>query len=318
MTKNNLNNFNINFHRHETSGRWRLGLALSLLTVFLWGILPIALTVTVQALDVYTIIWFRFFVSFTLLAIYLAMRGKLPTGEQLRATSWQLLLGATLFLGGNYFCFMQGLALTSPTNAEVLIQLSPLLLSLGGLVIFRERYTLRQWLGVAVLTCGYMVFFREQLSSLISAQSTYIFGSALIVLGAACWAIYALCQKQLLQSLTSAHIMLIIYGGCTLLFTPFSQPQVILNLNSFYLLFLGFCALNTLIAYGAFAESLQHWQASRVSAILALAPIFTLVSMEIVTLVAPNLVPSEHLTFMAIIAALIVVIGSLAIAGSEN
>ena len=61
--------------------------------------------------------------------------------------------------------------------------------------------------------------------------------------------------------------MLIIYGGCTLLFTPFSQPQVILNLNSFYLLFLGFCALNTLIAYGAFAESLQHWQASRVSAI---------------------------------------------------
>ncbi|MHC5832608.1 MAG: EamA family transporter, partial [Nostoc sp.] len=61
---------------HQSSGHWRLGLALSLLTVLLWGILPIALTVTLEALDVYTVIWFRFLVSFLLLAIYLGIRGK--------------------------------------------------------------------------------------------------------------------------------------------------------------------------------------------------------------------------------------------------
>jgi len=53
---------------HQSSGQWRLGLALSLLTVLLWGILPIALTVTLEAVDVYTVIWFRFLVSFLLLA----------------------------------------------------------------------------------------------------------------------------------------------------------------------------------------------------------------------------------------------------------
>lgn len=91
---------------HQSSGRWRLGLALSLLTVLLWGILPIALTVTLQVLDVYTVIWFRFLVSFLLLTVYLGIRGKLPKLEQLFFASGKLLVIATIFLGINYFFFM--------------------------------------------------------------------------------------------------------------------------------------------------------------------------------------------------------------------
>lgn len=56
---------------HRSSGRWQLGLVLSLLTTFLWGIVPIALAIVIQALDVYTITWFRFLLSFALLACYL-------------------------------------------------------------------------------------------------------------------------------------------------------------------------------------------------------------------------------------------------------
>lgn len=29
---------------HQTSGRWRLGFGLSLVTVFMWGVLPLALS----------------------------------------------------------------------------------------------------------------------------------------------------------------------------------------------------------------------------------------------------------------------------------
>ncbi|WP_193199230.1 DMT family transporter [Nostoc sp. MG11] len=299
---------------HQSSGRWRLGLALSLLTVFLWGILPIALTVTLQVLDVYTIIWFRFLVSFALLAVYLGIRGQLPKLEQLRSNSWKLLAIATIFLASNYLFFMQGLALTSPANAEVLIQLSTLLLGLGGLVIFKERYRLYQWLGVSILTLGYLLFFREQLTNLITAHSTYILGSILIALGAVAWAIYALAQKQLLQSLSSASIMLIIYGGCALLFTPLASIKSIFILDTLHLGMLLFCALNTLIAYGAFAESLEHWQASRVSAVLALAPIVTLISIEIVSVITPSLILPEHLTLIGIFGAVLVVVGSMAIA----
>ncbi|BAY17743.1 hypothetical protein NIES21_35850 [Anabaenopsis circularis NIES-21] len=299
---------------HQNSGRWRLGLALSLLTVFLWGILPIALAVILQALDVYTVIWFRFLVSFVLLSVYLGVRGELPKLKQLPAAAWKLLAIATLMLGANYFFFMQGLALTSPANAEVLIQLATLLLGLGGLVIFHERYTLRQWVGVGVLICGYVVFFRDQLANLITAHGTYIFGSGLVVVGASVWAIYALAQKQLLQSLSSPNIMMLIYGGAALLFTPLAKPDTILKLNNLPLGMLIFCALNTLIAYGAFAESLEHWEASRVSAVLTLAPIVTLISVELVAILVPTLIPAENITITGMVGAILVVAGSMAIA----
>nr|WP_041233614.1 DMT family transporter [Cylindrospermum stagnale] len=299
---------------HQSSGRWRLGLALSLVTVLLWGILPIALTVVLQALDVYTVVWFRFLVAFTLLATYSGITGKLPTLQQLRSASGKLLAIAIIGLASNYVLFTQGLVLTAPANAEVLIQLATVLLGFGGLVVFKERYTLSQWLGVSVLTLGFALFFHAQLTNLITAPSTYLLGSGLVVLAAAAWAIYALAQKQLLRSLSSSNIMLIMYGACALLFTPFARVKTILTLDTIHLGMLVFCALNTLIAYGAFAESLQHWQASRVSAVLTLAPIITLISVWLTSAIAPTLLPPEHLTVIGILGAVLVVAGSGAIA----
>ncbi|MTJ07757.1 DMT family transporter [Anabaena sp. UHCC 0204] len=298
---------------HQSSGRWRLGLGLSLVTVFLWGVLPLALTVTLQVLDVYTIVWFRFLTAFLLLAIYLFVKKKLPTLAELRATSWQLLVVATIFLAANYFLFMQGLAFTAPANAEVIIQLSSVLLSFGGLVIFHERYTLYQWLGVGILASGFALFFHAQLATIITAKGQYLLGSGLLVLGAVAWAIYALSQKQLLQSLSSAKIMLIIYGGCALLFTPLAKINTIFTLDNFHFTTLVFCAFNTLIAYGAFAESLEHWQASRVSAVIALAPIITLFSGWLMSAIAPNIISHEQISLLGILGAFLVVLGSISI-----
>jgi drug/metabolite transporter (DMT)-like permease len=299
---------------HTTSGRWRFGLALSLLTVLLWGVLPISLSITLQKLDVYTLTWFRFLVSFCLLAIYLKWRGNLPTVSQLGSTSPKLVAIATIFLAMNYILYVKGLAITTPTNAQVLIQLAPILMGFGGLVIFKERYILFQWIGIGILTIGFILFFNEQLSNLITVQSTYLFGSGLIVLAAITWSIYALAQKQLLQSLSSAHIMLIIYGGCALIFTFFATPSKIFTLNLLQSGMLIFCALNTLIAYGAFAEALEHWQASRVSAVLSITPIVTLLSSYFVSEISQNLIVAEHFTLLGIVGAILVVCGSTAIA----
>lgn len=303
---------------HSSSGRWRLGLGLSLLTVFLWGILPIALTVTLQVLDVYTVTWFRFLVAFGLLAVYLAVRQQLPELDELRSPALGLLAIAIIFLGLNYLLFLQGLDQTSPANAQVLIQLAAVLFGLGAITVFKERYTLRQWLGLGTLTLGFALFFHEQLQNLITVPNTYLIGSGLLVVAAAAWAIYALAQKQLLQKLPSASIMLIIYGGCALMFTPVATPQTILSLNPLHLGMLLFCGLNTLVAYGAFAEALEHWEASRVSAVLALTPIFTLLSVWVVSSLMPNLIAPERLTALGVMGALLVVSGSMAIALGKN
>ncbi|MEO1429283.1 MAG: DMT family transporter [Cyanobacteria bacterium J06633_8] len=303
---------------HQTSGRWHYGLALSLLTVSLWGVLPISLSITLQGLDVFTLTWFRFIVSFCLLAIYLKSRGNFPTFSQFKSTSPKLVFIATIFLATNYILFVKGLDITTPANAEVLIQLAPLLMGFGGLLFFKECYNLFQWIGISILTIGFVLFFNEQLSNLITAQTTYVYGSGLIVLAAMAWSIYALAQKQLLQSLSSPHIMLMIYGGCAVIFTLFANPIKIFTLSFLQGGMLVFCALNTLIAYGAFAEALEHWQASRVSAVLNLAPLVTLLSSWLVSKISPNLIAAEHFTMLGIFGAMLVVCGSTAIALGKN
>jgi drug/metabolite transporter (DMT)-like permease len=298
---------------HRTTGNWRLGLVLSIITVFLWGILPIALAIVLKKLDVYTINWFRFTTAFIVLGCYLARQGNIPKITRLRAVPIYLFALAILGLTGNYIFFVMGLKATSPSHAEVLIQLAGVFLSLGGLFIFKERYTRYQWMGVGILIAGFIGFFYEQLKVLAADSDRYINGSIMLVIASITWAIYALIQKQLLTRLDSTHIMWVIYGACGLLFGTVAKPQTLLELNSIEWIALIFCGLNTVVAYGAFAESLQHLEASRVSAILASAPIFTIVSMSLAAWLVPGLVNPEHITSLGLLGAILVVTGSMSI-----
>lgn len=299
---------------HQSSGRWRLGLALALSTVVLWGVLPIALKVVLQAMDVYTITWFRFLMSFGLLGGYLAAKQQLPSLEKLRSVRFDLLAIATLFLAVNYWLFLEGLAQTSPTNSQVIIQLAPVLMGLGALAIFKERYTLFQWAGLGVMTLGLVLFFNDQLRMLVDAPMPYLIGSGILVIAAIAWAIYALAQKQLLDQLPSTVIMLFIYGGSLLLFTPAASPAQILALNPLQWGMLIFCGLNTFFAYGAFAESLNHWEASRVSAVLALTPIVTLLSVLVTAFSLPDLADLGQVSSLGIVGAIFVMLGCMNIA----
>ena len=54
------------------------------------------------------------------------------------------------------------------------------------------------------------------------------------------------------------------------------NPAGLAGLDGLQLAMLGFCCANTLAAYGSFGEALYHWDLSRVSAVLATAPLFTI------------------------------------------
>ncbi|NEO25737.1 MAG: DMT family transporter [Kamptonema sp. SIO4C4] len=299
---------------HQHSGQWQRGFLLALLTTTLWGVLPLALTIVLQALDAYTLTWFRFTLSFSLLAFFLLRQHKFPTLSQIYPKNWRSLLVATVFLGCNYFLFLQGLSLTSPATVEVVIQLAPVLFGLGAIFIFRERYILQQWAGLAVLITGLMLFFHDKLATLLHTQGLYLLGVGLIFLAALAWSGYALAQKQLLQSFSSSQIMVLIYGGCTVLFLPKVNFAAFLTLTPLQGGLLLFCGLNTLIAYGSFAESLNHWYASKISAVLSTAPLITLASVELAALMIPEYIASEQITLLGLFGAVCVVSGSMGIA----
>lgn len=304
---------------HTISGRWQLGLLLSLTTAILWGILPIALKGLLAYMDVNTITWLRFLIAAVVLAGYLAVTKRLPSIAALKSKRVLTLMALTVFgLLANYILFMMGLALTSPESTQVMIQLAPMLLLVGGVWFFKESFNHKQKLGFLIFCTGLVLFFNQRFSQLSHLEGDYGLGLLWIVFAAILWAIYALAQKQLLKHFASEEIMLFVYLAGSLAFLPSSTPSLVLELDTVGWLLLIFCGANTLIAYGAFAEALEHWEASRVSATLAITPLVTLICMQITAYVLPGSIVNEPLNMISIIGALVLVLGSALTALSKR
>ncbi|GAG38950.1 unnamed protein product, partial [marine sediment metagenome] len=242
------------------------------------------------SLDVLTLTWFRFVFAAVALALWLGRRRELPRLGALSSRRLLLLGVATVFLAANYLSYLLGLERTNAPSAQVLIQAAPLLLALGGIFVFRERFARLQWIGLGVLSIGMAGFFADQLRSLVEGLDRYLSGALLIGVASVTWAVYGLAQKQLLLWLPSQAIMLCIYTGSALLFAPGAAPSALLDLGLAGWLWLLLASVNTLVAYGSFAAALEHWEASRVSAILALTPLATLTFSLIVAALWPSLV----------------------------
>jgi len=296
---------------HRASGNRRLGLLLALATMLLWGTLPISLKFALVSLDPYTLTWFRFAFAAVVLGVWLGARGELAALRSQPLRIWGLLLLAGAMLIGNYVFYLLGLTLTTPANAQLLIQAAPLLLALGAIAVFGERYNRWQWLGLALTVVGLLMFFSEQLTRVEVGASQYRYGAAWILLGALVWAIYGLAQKQLLLRLRSPVVLWVIYVFAVIALAPWAR------LDAFSALQLGawiavlYCALNTLAAYGAFAEALEHMEASRVSAILALSPLMTYLSSLLAHQFIPDIIHLESIAAVGAIGGALVIGGAM-------
>lgn len=295
---------------HRTSGRRALGATLASTTMLLWGVLPLALEAMLVDLDALTLTWGRFAGSALLLFAVLAARSNLPPMRGLDRNQTILLLVATLFLAINYGAYILGLERTSAADAQVVIQLAPVLLAVASVFVFREPFTRWQWTGLGVLIAGLALFVAGRGGD-SSAKASLPLGQAIVVFAALTWVVYGLAQKQLLHRWSSAHIMLCIYVGCSVCFAPLATFDSLSRLNGPAWALLAFCAGNTIVGYGAFAESLQHWEASRVGAVLALTPLVTLAASALFATLWPGSVPAQSLSFGSWIGALLVVTGSL-------
>lgn len=295
---------------HQASGRWKLGLSLALVTAACWATLPVALKITLEELDAYTLTWFRFVIAGGVMLAWMAAREGFAGFAELGRRRWALLSLAALLLIGNYVLYLLGVQHTTPGNAQLIIQLAPLLMALGGIFVFRESYRPGQWLGLAIIAAGLLLFFRDQSVQTTVGRQEYAWGSALVVAAAVVWAAYALIQKQLLTRLSSPAILLFIYVVASVLLLPLAQPSRLLALDARHWWLLGYCALNTLIAYGAFAEALAHWEASRVSTILAATPLMSLAVIAIVHALWPASIAPERVTMLGYAGAILVVVGS--------
>lgn len=290
--------------------RWA-GLLLSLLTAFMWGTLPIALQLLMQSLDVNTITWARFVFSAAFVWIVLQHRGQLPA---LRSFSRRTLLlsgVAIVALMANFLFYLVGLDHLNPEASGIIIQLAPFLLMAGSVLFYGERMTPLDVLGALVLFGGLLLFFNERLGLLFGGLNDYTFGVVAMLLAALTWSVYGLMQKTLLRVMNSMQLTLLIYTGGAVLLLFFSAPASILTLGWVPLMVLLYGCLNMVIGYGAFTEAMRVWQAAKVSAVIALAPVVTIVCMPLAVWLWPAHYSSSELNLWSYVGAALVVAGSM-------
>ncbi|MEQ8954619.1 MAG: DMT family transporter [Gammaproteobacteria bacterium] len=287
------------------------GFFLSLTAAALWGILPVTLKELLLAMDASTIVWYRFLVAGIVLVIWLGVRGNLPRlGSVSKRIRWYLLIAAA-GLCSNYFLFSYSLNFVNGETAEAVIQLTTLFLILGGVIFYRESFFFIQKLGTVLIVLGLVLFFNDRWSVLGDFADQQTIGVVIVVGAAITWVAYALLQKRLLSEFSSVQILALIYLFSMVVLLPFVSPVSLFRLDGLQLGILLFLCLNTLVAYGCFAEALNRWDASKVSAVLALAPLFTIASLKLVVWVNPAYEHSDRLNLLSLLGALLLVIGSV-------
>jgi len=291
-----------------------VGFVYSLITAFMWGVLPIALKELLLGMDAATIVWYRFVAAGILLTAFLAYRGQMPALHKSSGKQRGLIVLAGLALGLNYLLFSYSLNFTNAETTEIVIQLSSLFLILGGVVVYREPFTNMQKLGTLLIVLGLALFFNDRLSILRSSGSSDSIGVTITVFSAIFWTFYALIQKYLLRHYSAMQILVSIYFVAIIAVLPFASPALLWQLNTLQLSLLAFCCVNTLVAYGCFAEALNCWQASKVSAVLALSPLFTIAALEFIVWMVPDYGFSDRLNWLAMAGAAVLVAGSVLVA----
>jgi drug/metabolite transporter (DMT)-like permease len=293
------------------STNWKLGLGFSLITAIMWGALPIALKVVLVEMDSITLTWYRFCVSAAIVLLWYGRRSPGVIKRLLSRPLWPLALVAVVGLLANYILYLIGLDHTTAEAAQILIQLAPLLLLLGSVWIFKEPFAPVQWLGVTVFIVGFLFFFHHRLSSLASQDESYLLGMSAMLMAGVLWACYGLAQKQLLKHVNANDLLLLIYVAGALCFLPAASPSQAQQLDSSGLAMLAFAALNTVIAYGSFGMALTHWEASRVSAVITVSPMLTLLFIFISNALYPGFIQTEPLDWLNWLGATLVVGGSV-------
>jgi drug/metabolite transporter (DMT)-like permease len=293
-----------------TSSAWRVGLPLALATALLWASLPVALKLALESLDVWTLTWFRFLVAFVVTLLWLVWRRGLVGFGNLDGSGRWLLFGAGLGLLGNYVFYLLGLKFTTPANAQLLIQLAPLLLALGSVLVFKERVSAGQLIGFALIVIGLIGFGGEQAQAL-AAPPHYRFGALCIVIAAATWAAYGLAQRELFRTLSSQQILLFIYAFASVILLPSATPSMLSSLDLQHALAVLYCCFNTVAAYACFAEAQARWESARVGAVLAMTPILTIAFASLAHHRWPASIAAERIGWIGIISACLIVSGSM-------
>ncbi len=280
---------------------FKLGLIFISTAVLFWGLLPIALKLSADFIDPITLTWFRFLVALVISFGFQCYSGSIRQFAQLDRVSILKLVLAALFLMLNYISFVYCLEYLSPGASQLNFQTAPFFLAFGGALFFNEKLSPFKLSCFASLALGILLFFHPNLTSNGQDSSVWL-GVLIVQFSALSWTCYALLQKSMISRLSPANILMFIYGVGICLMAPLSDFSALgqLDINQWWIVL--FCALNTLVAYGCFGQSMKYWPTAEVSAMIALTPVlsFSLTALVVKWQFWPGVFSADNLDLLSI------------------
>ncbi len=286
------------------------GVGYASITASLWGMLPILMDAALHEFKSGTVVWFRFTFAFLVLFAILWARKEKP---------WLILSKPPLFgllsavcLAANYFLFMEGIRLSSPSNSAVVIQSAPVMLVLIGVYYFNETINRIQVSGLILAGLGFWFFFHEQAGG-PNGNEHYYNANIIITLAALTWAVYMALQKKLQDRYSSQDLNLLVYGTAALVLVglvDWNDFNSVSNAGGALMVVLG---INTLLAYGCLTEAIKYIPLSLISVIVALNPFITMFLMQIAPVLFPEWVRPESISMLGYFGAITAIGGVIVV-----
>jgi len=255
--------------------------SLKLLTMaLLWGGTFTAGKVVTQSLPLHTAAFCRFLIA-AILLLWLVKKsyGRLPILNRFQLCVTALLGFCGVFLYNVFF--FSALSIIPAGRTALFVSLTPVLTALLASVIFRERLSLTQWLGILVASTGALIVVSKGAlnSSMPTLSHSFGWGELMMILAVLSWAGYTLLSRIAMQTLSPlvATCYATIWGLLFLSRGALGEFSAIdwLNLPPtlwLSLLYLG--ALGTVLAFIWYYEGIRELGPSRTAVYTNLVPAF--------------------------------------------
>ncbi|NIR27819.1 MAG: DMT family transporter [Gammaproteobacteria bacterium] len=119
---------------------------------------PDGLILRIIEADRWTVVFWRGLLMALALAVFLALRYRRSTPQQVRAVGRRGLLSGALFAASTVF-FVSSITLTTVANTLVIVSAAPLFGAVMSYLFLREMLALRTWLAILAAVLGILVIF---------------------------------------------------------------------------------------------------------------------------------------------------------------
>ena len=176
----------------------------------------------------------------------------------------------------NQLLFFEGLNLTTPINAAIIMTINPVLVIIMSALILFEKINIRKGIGIALGLVGASTLIINGGS--VSGNTNYMLGNMFIFVNAASYGLYLVLVKPMMQKYHPITVMFYVFGFGLLYVLPFGYTELMaVDWLSFppiiiwEVLFVVICT--TVIAYLLNSSALKLLNPSTVSIYIYLQPV---------------------------------------------